>query len=118
MDYPCQFNNLCWYRLKVDLLNIRYGPIVKEHPLSIIQAIIKGATTRAFPGRDINQFRILFHIKNKSHTFRLSEQTVIPLEIFFVQMSEAEVNKWLKSFQDYLNDPETGKNFNIINLIP
>lgn len=112
------FNHIYWYRLKIDLINVRYGPIVKEHPVSIIQAIIKGTTSNAFPGQDISQYPILFHIKNKSHKFQLYENSLVPIEVFFVRMSEDEIEQWRKSLQDYLNHPETGKNFDIVNISP
>ncbi|MEO0115867.1 MAG: CRISPR-associated endonuclease Cas1 [candidate division WOR-3 bacterium] len=125
------FSKLRWYRLQVTLVNIRTAKTMTAHPISTIQAIVKGVTTLAglstycpplTAKEKKNEIQkpeaspIFFHIKNKHYTFKLYESVQIPLEIFFVRMDLPVVNYWVETFQNYLNDPATGKNFDIVNL--
>ncbi|MBI4378024.1 MAG: hypothetical protein HY578_02890 [Nitrospinae bacterium] len=44
------FKSLEWYRFSVTLLNIRTSPQMSSHPVSIINAIIKGVSKRRIRG--------------------------------------------------------------------
>lgn len=115
-----QFNNLNWYRVKVILHNIRHGPIVRKHIIIAIESIIKGATTRllqtASASFQLPKPIIFFHITNKHHKYRVYQDSLVPLEIFFCQTSKDITQQWLDCLQKHLSDEETGKNFNIANI--
>ncbi|MEW6007112.1 MAG: hypothetical protein AB1595_03020, partial [bacterium] len=59
-------SSLRWYRLSLELINIRAIPAMSAHPLSVIQAIVKGTTLSI--GGDENS-NLFFHIKDRKHTF-------------------------------------------------
>jgi len=112
---PSPLSEFSWYRLSVTLVNIRSIPRVSAHPLSIIDAIIKGVNSLAFPN-DRAEHLIFFHIKNRKHTFKIYQSVPVPLEIFFIRKTLSEVNHWVATFKTYLEDPETGKNFAILSI--
>ncbi|MBI5407995.1 MAG: CRISPR-associated endonuclease Cas1 [Nitrospirae bacterium] len=110
---PFPLQSLRWHRLSARLVNIRSSPAIKEHPFSVFQAIIKGASSA------LNAFEeplIFFHIKGKGHTFRIQESAVVPLEIFFFQKDAGYVSRWAAAFRDYLSDPVTGRNYDIVEI--
>lgn len=102
---------LFWYRLVVELINVRQVPSMQAHPISIMEAIIKGTSY------SINyQYPVIFHIKNKNHTWRIRYQDRFTLEILFFQCTIEDVSGWKEAFIKYLASPETGKNFDILSI--
>lgn len=110
------FFEVSWYRVNAELVNLRLVPYSTSHPLSIINAIIKGVTKQAFP--DDKELLVFFHIKKRRFTFSLREGVKVPLEIFFLRKTKEEVDHWLKTFENYLKDAKTGKNFSFLSLSP
>ncbi|MCM8804084.1 MAG: CRISPR-associated endonuclease Cas1 [Candidatus Omnitrophica bacterium] len=107
---------LKWYRLSVKLVNIRKLTSTSSHPFSIIQAIVKSITSSFYENNQISQSHIFFHIKGKRHTFKIKQGDIIPLEIFFCKRSLEYVNEWKERLKNYLEDPETGKNYHIVEI--
>lgn len=100
--------NLSWYRLQVELLNIRRSPLLRAHPISIIEAIIKG--TNFFIN---HQLPTVFHIKGKGLPFKIRENVTVPVEILLFQCDDSQAMQWKDGFINYMNHPETEKNFQI-----
>lgn len=73
-------STLLWHRLFITLLNIRSSPSMSAHPVTVIQAIIKGTTDLI---EKSDEPIIFFHIKNRRHTFRMRETERLDLEVFF-----------------------------------
>jgi len=104
-------DNLLWYRLQVELVNTRLIPAATAHPVSVMEAIIKGTNI------SINYTQpVIFHIKGKNHKFRFQKNEKVLLEILFFLCSEEDVLIWKKAFIEYLSNPETGKNFEISSI--
>lgn len=102
-------NELFWFRLDVELVNIRKVPSMEAHPLCIMEAIVKATSF------SINYpYPVTFHIKNKKHTLRLRYHDRLTLEILFFKCSMEDVLRWKEAFINYLQHPETGKNFDIL----
>ncbi|MBI5207447.1 MAG: hypothetical protein HY934_06615 [Candidatus Firestonebacteria bacterium] len=40
------FQDLIWYKLEIELINVRVSDSVKSHAFSIIEAIIKAVTSK------------------------------------------------------------------------
>ncbi|MFQ5901174.1 MAG: CRISPR-associated endonuclease Cas1 [Thermodesulfobacteriota bacterium] len=108
-----QLKNLHWHRLSVTLLNIRTSPAMTAHPFSVFQAIIKGVSLSIKNGTEPLVF---FHVKNRKHTFKIRPSYKIPLEIFFFKTNMDYANQWREAFKAYLSDPETGRNFEIVEM--
>ncbi len=110
---PHPFSALDWYRLPVTLLNIRAIPCMSAHPVSVVQAIIKGVSlsikNEAGPS-------VIFHIKNRKYSFRIRQSDRIFLEIFFFKSTLEYISRWKQALMDYLADPITGKNFDIVQI--
>jgi len=104
---------LRWHRLSAELINIRSSPAMTAHPFTVFQAVTKGVSTLA--GFE-DEAAVFFHIRDKKHTYRMKEADRILVDIFFCRKSSEEVNKWKEAFRDYLSDPISGKNFDIIEL--
>ena len=111
MNHP--FKDPSWQRLSVTLVNIRASQAMTAHPFSVFQAIIKGVSLSI--GDDAEPL-IFFHIKNKSHTFKMRPSYKIPLEIFFFKADPNYAHQWREAFRDYLCSPETGRNFEIVDI--
>lgn len=106
------FDNLYWYRLPVELVNIRTITAAKSHPLSIFQAIVKDVTTRTFPEKKEGQNpTVFFHIQGRNHSFKVREAMRIPLEVFFTRSDERDVKKWIHACTEYLQNDTFGKNY-------
>lgn len=112
-SYPEPFHSLCWHRLPVTLLNIRTSPSMSAHPITVIQAIIKGVTESMGKAKEP---LIFFHVKNRRYAFRMRESDRLELEIFFFQKGAEYISRWVKALRQYLSDPETGKNFEITDI--
>lgn len=107
------FYSLRWHHLSAGLVNIRTSPAMSAHPCAVFQAIVKGVSALAGYSEESHLF---FHLRDKKHTYRLKEADRINLDLLFCGMSREKVDQWRTAFQVYLKDPETGKNFDIIEL--
>lgn len=58
----------------------------------------------------------VFHVKNRRHNSRMQVADTIPLEIFFFRKGEGYARQWRDALQSYLADPETGRNFEILEM--
>lgn len=110
-DHPLSL--LRWHRLSIQLINIRASRAAKAHPLSVFQAIIKGVTLSVDPADNTPVF---FHLKDKRHTFKIHETQSIPLELFFCGRDAPYVSRWRAAFQAYIKNPDSGKNFDLIEI--
>ncbi|MEW6089175.1 MAG: CRISPR-associated endonuclease Cas1 [bacterium] len=108
-----EFSSLSWHRLSVTLVNIRMLSSAKAHPVSIFQAIIKGVSILMGIMDDPS---IFFHIRDKRHTYKLRESDKVLIDIFFCGYNLDFVKKWSDAFKTYLSNPDTGRNFDIIEL--
>ena len=106
-------NNLSWHRLRTTLRNVRIVPGQKAHPISVINAIIKDVTAKMGGGEDSS---VIFHIRDRKHTHKMQLTDQLPLDIFFFQKDEVYLARWRQSFQDYIQDEITGKNFDIVEI--
>lgn len=104
---------LRWHRLSATLLNIRSSPAMTAHPFTVFQAVIKGVSSSTGFS---DEAAVFFHLRDKKHTYRLRESDRINLDIFFCGQDIESVQKWREVFQNYLSDPVTGKNFDILEL--
>jgi CRISPR-associated protein Cas1 len=107
------FSSLKWHRLSATLVNIRSSPAMTAHPFTVFQSVTKGVSTLA--GFE-DEAAVFFHIRDRKHTYRMKEADRILVDIFFCRKSSEEVEKWREAFRAYLSDPETGKNFDILDL--
>ncbi len=107
------FSNLRWHRLSAALINVRSSPAMTAHPLTVFQSIIKGASSIAGYA---DEPLIFFHLKNKRHTYKMKEADRISLEVFFCRHTLESANQWRDAFRAYLSDPETGRNFDILEM--
>jgi CRISPR-associated protein Cas1 len=105
-------HNLSWHSLDLTLVNTRMAKGTIAHPFSIIEAILKGAAFKAnLPKQPV------FHIKNRRHSqnkFRLGEH--IPIEAIFTNIPKDKIHEFRQELINYLDDPETGKNFDILQI--
>jgi CRISPR-associated protein Cas1 len=108
-------SSLRWHRLRVTLRNVRMSPAQKAHPFSIIQAIVKGVTAQMGTAEDTS---VIFHIKDRKHTYKMQLMDKLPLEIFFFNKDKNYLAKWRQFFEDYIHDDVTGKNFDIAEIAP
>jgi hypothetical protein len=111
--YDNPLSSLRWYRLSATLLNIRSSPAMTAHPFTVFQAVIKGVSSSAGFS---DEAAVFFHLRDKKHTYRLRESDRINFDIFFCGQDIESVQKWREVFQNYLSDPVTGKNFDILEL--
>ena len=111
-DIDDKIKDLRWHRLRCTLRNIRMAMSVKADSLSIIYSIIEGVCTN-YGGYDASA--IIFHLKDKPFNYKIRQFDLIPLEIFFFRREAAFVDLWRQAFANYLADPVTGRNFEIIN---
>lgn len=107
------FSSLRWWRLTAKILNIRAVPSRSEQPVSVFQAIVKGVCINATGAEDPLVF---FHLRDRSHTFRMREGDRVILEVFFCRHDRAFVERWRETLAEYLADSHTGKNFEILDL--
>lgn len=106
-------NALSWHRFSTTLINIRSSPAMTAHPLTVFQSIIKGTSALSgYPEEPL----IFFHLKNKKPIYRMKEADRISLEIFFCGQTYESVKQWRDAFRTYLSDPQTGRNFDILEM--
>ncbi len=59
---------------------------------------------------------IIFHAKNRKHSFKMRKYDRISTEIYFFRKGHGYVRQWRDAFQPYLSDPLTGRNFEIVEM--
>ncbi len=58
----------------------------------------------------------VFHVKNRRHNFRMQVSDTVPLEIYFFRKGAGYARQWRDAFRAYLADPETGRNFEMVEM--
>ena len=113
------FAQLQWHRVLFSLVNIRASETMSAHPLSIVQAIVKGVNslcgeTRTMSENDESAEPLMcFHIKERKHTAKMKKSAILPVEVLLFQKKDDDVQKWNDALQQYLSDSTTGKNFDL-----
>lgn len=59
---------------------------------------------------------IISHARGRKHISKMREYDRISLEIYFFRKGNEYVRQWRDAFQTYLADPETGRNFEIVEM--
>ena len=113
-----ELESLHWYRLRTTLACTRTSPSMGAHPIAIFQAIVKGVTLLLGGGEPAPQeeLRVFFHLTGRRHTTRLNRNDKLSLEVLFCGYSGKYAEQWREALPVYLDDPLTGKNFDIVEL--
>lgn len=107
---------LRWLRLKVAFVSVRAIPQMREHPISILNAILKGATIRLDGAYDGERPHVIFHITDRrfnSPKCHLREGDLIPVEVLIARRDAAYAEKWISSLRAYMDAPGTEKNLSL-----
>lgn len=108
------FHGLRWRRVRATLLNVRACEQRKEHPLSIVNAIVKGVTTLVDGAFDNDRPHVLFHITERRFNrpgCALRQGDEVPIEVIIARRDAAYADRWKGALSAYLADPLTGRNF-------
>jgi group II intron reverse transcriptase/maturase/CRISPR-associated endonuclease Cas1 len=106
---PEQLFDLCWHRIRVELVNTRLNPVRRAHPLSIVEAISKAVSDRAdFRGISI------FHILDRRFGAPLNRDDTLKVEFIFTKSSDNEVVRWRHQLVEYLSGEDPRRNFSIV----
>jgi hypothetical protein len=100
------FIEIKWYCLGITFLGKKNSSIMKSHPISVIQAIVKAVSSKT-PGFTSLEPDIIpvFHIKDKKHSYQLKALDQVPVEFFFFKPCLEEIYQWRQNLLDYLSDP-------------
>ncbi len=109
------FNEIKWYRLVITFLGKKNSSIMKSHPISVIQAIVKAVSSKT-PGFASleSEDMPLFHLIDKKHTFKMKSRDQIPVEFLFFKQQPREILQWRQCLVDYLQEPEQGRTIEIV----
>ncbi len=109
-DVEAQFLDLGWLRLRGTFRCRKSSGVMKSHPLSVVQAIVKGVSSRASGFRSLAAEDLpIFHMTGKPHTFRLRTGDFLDVEFLFFGRSLAEVGEWREALDGYMAEPEDGR---------
>jgi len=109
-----KFKALRWHRLSVIFKNIRLINSSKASPFEAVQVIVKGVTSSVEGSYDPESSPVFFHVKDKWYNFQLRKYGDIPVEIIFCRKDSEYVMKWQDALKEYMSNPSTGKNFDIV----
>lgn len=103
---PFAFEGLTWHCLTVTFRAKKSTASMKNHPISVIQAIAKAVSGRAFsiptPGtHDVP----VFHITDKRHTFKLEPGEVFNVKFLFFNQGTAFLQSWKQHLVTYMSKP-------------
>lgn len=108
------FEDLRWYRLRVELINTRVSKAMRAHPLSVFQAIVKAVSALTFTGNpNLHEPVVFFHIPGKRHTYTIREGALVPLSILFFQTDETMAREWARQLITYFSEQPHNNNFRI-----
>ncbi|UCH97785.1 MAG: CRISPR-associated endonuclease Cas1, partial [Candidatus Aminicenantes bacterium] len=100
------FEKIKWYRLTITFICKKNSSIMKSHPISVIQAIVKAVSSKT-PGFSSLEPDIIpvFHLKDKKHSSQLKSLDQVPVEFFFFKPPPEAISQWQQNLLDYLSDP-------------
>jgi hypothetical protein len=109
------FEKIKWYRLTITFICKKNSVLMKSHPISVIQAIVKAVSSKT-PGFSSleNEDMPVYHIIAKKHAFKMNSQDYIPVEFLFFKQPPTEILQWRQCLVDYLQDPEQGRALEIV----
>ena len=109
------FNEIHWYRLAVTFLCKKKSTVMKNHPISVIQAVVKAVCSRlpCFTSLESEDMPV-FHIIDKKHTFKMNPRDHIPVAFLFFKQQPVEIIQWRQCLEEYLQDPEQGRTIEIV----
>lgn len=115
MNIPHAFKDITWYRLPVIFLAKKTSSLMKSHPVSVIQAVVKAVCSRLpfFSSLESEDMPV-FHITDKKHTFKMNPGEHIPVDFLFFKQQPREILLWRQCLKEYLQDPEHGRTIEIV----
>jgi CRISPR-associated endonuclease Cas1 len=100
------FEQIKWYRLAATFLCRKNSALMKSHPVSVIQAIIKAVSSKtpAFSSLD-NRVMPIFHIPDMKHSHKMKSGDQIRVDFFFFRQNLTEISLWRRNLVEYLSEP-------------
>ncbi len=119
ISLPSSWQELSWYRLQLEFMNTRMVPGARASVLSIFEAIIKAISARAFgnttaPNRPI----VFFHLPGKRFTYKPRPGSRIPVHVILCRAERDQVHKWAEAGEHYFRNPDTERNYQLIEQHP
>ncbi|MBL7915064.1 MAG: CRISPR-associated endonuclease Cas1 [Bacteroidia bacterium] len=109
MNIPVELNNLVWHVIHLQLKNIRYNyEVVKEHPISILNAIVKSINS------DSKVETIFFQFEEPLKFETIKVGSIVRIKIILCNQDERNVTRFIQSIYNYFSSNVTKKNFEII----
>lgn len=93
------FDALRWHRLTAELEQTRGGTRVREHPLAVVNSIVKNVCERTglpFPHKTV------FHVRGKGREFKFVRSVPFTVDIVFFQQETLDVRRWREDLLEYL----------------
>lgn len=111
------FTGIKWHRLEVVFLCKKASVLMKNHPISVIQAIVKTVSGKTPPFSSLQPSSMpIFHIKDKKHSYKMKPMDQIPIEFLFFNHQPEAISVWKKNLEEYLEEPVYRKTFEILSL--
>lgn len=116
---PESLSSLRWHRLRAVFVNARSIPQRREHPISIINAIVKAATIRLDGSYDNENPHVVFHITDRRFSRTkcdLCPGDMVPVEVMIARRDARYADRWAEALRAYMADPRTEKNFALADI--
>jgi len=111
------FADLRWHRLRLELLSRKYQSVLKGHPISVVEAILKAVTDSAW-GLDSSRSerRPFFHLKGKANTYKMIPLDKIQVEVLFAGRTFNEIAVWRDCLLEYMDREDHSRTYELLSL--
>ncbi|MCX6578827.1 MAG: CRISPR-associated endonuclease Cas1 [Candidatus Aminicenantes bacterium] len=106
-----------WNRLCLTFICKKTSTLMKSHPVSVFQAIIKAVSSRtpAFSSPD-NRIMPIFHIRDKKHSYKMNPCDRLRVDFFFFRPDLEEISLWRQNLIEYLAEPVYSETVEILSI--
>jgi group II intron reverse transcriptase/maturase/CRISPR-associated endonuclease Cas1 len=108
---------LSWIRLSIKLCCQRVNKVHKTYPISVLQAIVKGVSSRCAEFSSVEAEDLpIFHICGKKHTSKIKPGDFVESEIVFTKYSTDKVIAWRDCLLKYFEIPGNARTFELVSV--
>jgi group II intron reverse transcriptase/maturase/CRISPR-associated endonuclease Cas1 len=122
-EFPPPFSKIRWHRVSLELVSLKPSSILKGHPVSVLEAVVKAATNpRSLTSQGMisseaqSDPSVIFHLKNRPHTFKMRPLEKIPVEVLFLRYESTQIENWRQELIRYMGEGWNARTFELAAL--
>lgn len=117
IDSKLSLSPLHWHRLTAEMTWNKPATLLRGHPLSLFESVVKAVTSRLY-GRDdlLPELVPIFHVRGRKHSMRFRNGERFFVDFIFTRQTLEQVQSWRGLLEEYFTLPENARTVEMVSL--